>query len=242
MLKKTQHLQLPEDPFTRDQILEDVGHLFECNSLSVSRICDWPAEQKMQNITPPLVHVLLKSSYHSQLKCWVKTMQIHCMGTKVLSKACHTLHSRVCIKRAWSVWSPFAYSTHTQVSSAAPNWLSTRTSMHTLLATGVHSEINTPAKEQLWPQISLHPKKDFTTNKMPLQLHRFDFTKEDKRCNYPTQTAPCQIQVHHSITESFCICRSKGTQHLSFHKCKMGMTPGFLSKCLCDAGTVVQKF
>lgn len=39
MLKKTQHLQLPEDPFTRDQILEDVGHLFECNSLSISWIC-----------------------------------------------------------------------------------------------------------------------------------------------------------------------------------------------------------
>ena len=38
-LKKTQHLQFPEDSFARDQILEDVGHLFECYSLSISWIC-----------------------------------------------------------------------------------------------------------------------------------------------------------------------------------------------------------
>ena len=39
MFKKTQHLQFPEDSFARDQILEDVGHLFECYSLSISWIC-----------------------------------------------------------------------------------------------------------------------------------------------------------------------------------------------------------
>lgn len=38
MFEETQHLQFPKDPFARNKILEDIGHLFESHSLSISGI------------------------------------------------------------------------------------------------------------------------------------------------------------------------------------------------------------
>ena len=35
MFEEAQHLQLTEDPLTGDEVLEDVGHLFEGDALSI---------------------------------------------------------------------------------------------------------------------------------------------------------------------------------------------------------------
>lgn len=39
MFEETQHLQFSEYPLARNKVLEDIGHLFEGNSLSISGIC-----------------------------------------------------------------------------------------------------------------------------------------------------------------------------------------------------------
>lgn len=39
MFEKAQHLQLPKYPLARNKILEDIGHLFKSNPLSISRVC-----------------------------------------------------------------------------------------------------------------------------------------------------------------------------------------------------------
>lgn len=40
MFEETQHFQLPEHPLARNKVLEDIGHLFEGDSLSISGVCD----------------------------------------------------------------------------------------------------------------------------------------------------------------------------------------------------------
>lgn len=236
MLKKTQHLQLPEDPFTRDQILEDVGHLFECNSLSISRIRYWPAEQKVQNITLLLVHVLFKS-YHSHLRCWVKTMQKHHMETKVLSKRCHTLHSRACIK--CSMITLCLQYTHTHTPRWAWQLLSGSAHTHPCIhcQPPVYSQRSTAQLRSRCDHKHLHiPRKTLLQVKCLFSYIDLIFPKR-------TNTVIIPLWQHHAkyraITPSFCISRSNGTRHLSSYTRRMGMTPGFLSKCLCDASTVV---
>jgi len=38
VLEEAQHLQLPEHPLTRNQVLEDIGHLLEGHLLTVPRV------------------------------------------------------------------------------------------------------------------------------------------------------------------------------------------------------------
>lgn len=46
VLKEAEHLDLAVDAFAGHQILEDVGHLFECHALSIARICYGPVHDK----------------------------------------------------------------------------------------------------------------------------------------------------------------------------------------------------
>ena len=38
MFEETQHLQLPKYPLARNKVLEDIGHLFEGDSFSISGV------------------------------------------------------------------------------------------------------------------------------------------------------------------------------------------------------------
>lgn len=42
MFEETQHLQLTKHPLTRNEVLEDIGHLFEGNSFSISGVSHRP--------------------------------------------------------------------------------------------------------------------------------------------------------------------------------------------------------
>lgn len=44
MFEEAKHLQLPEHPLARNKVLEDVGHLFEGDSLPVSGVRHRPTE------------------------------------------------------------------------------------------------------------------------------------------------------------------------------------------------------
>lgn len=42
MFEETKHLKLPKYPLARNKVLEDIGHFFEGDSLSISGVCHWP--------------------------------------------------------------------------------------------------------------------------------------------------------------------------------------------------------
>lgn len=46
MFEEAQHLQFPEYPLARNKVLEDIGHLFQSDSLSISGICYRPDDPK----------------------------------------------------------------------------------------------------------------------------------------------------------------------------------------------------
>lgn len=50
MFEVTEHLDFSIDPFAGDQVEEDIGHLLECNSFSISRICHGPVNHAKQSI------------------------------------------------------------------------------------------------------------------------------------------------------------------------------------------------
>ena len=51
MFECCKHLEFPVHPLTRDKILEDIWHFLEGHSLSIPRICDWPAIEKYCSIS-----------------------------------------------------------------------------------------------------------------------------------------------------------------------------------------------
>lgn len=50
MFEETQHLQLSKNPLTGNEVLEDIGHLFQGDSLSISGVCHWP-ERRERGVT-----------------------------------------------------------------------------------------------------------------------------------------------------------------------------------------------
>lgn len=45
MFEEAKHFQLPEHPLARNKVLEDIGHLFEGDSLPVSGVCHRPRQR-----------------------------------------------------------------------------------------------------------------------------------------------------------------------------------------------------
>lgn len=45
MFEEAKHFQLPEHPFTRNKVLEDIGHLFESDSLPISGVRHRPRKK-----------------------------------------------------------------------------------------------------------------------------------------------------------------------------------------------------
>ena len=48
MFEVTEHLEFPVDPFGRDEVLEDIWHLFQGHSLPISRVCHRPENKQTQ--------------------------------------------------------------------------------------------------------------------------------------------------------------------------------------------------
>lgn len=67
MFEETQHLQLSKHPLTRYKVLEDIGHLFEGNSLSISGVCHWP-EWRRQKLNETSFYKGLRFSSFSCLR------------------------------------------------------------------------------------------------------------------------------------------------------------------------------
>lgn len=118
-------------------------------------------------------------------------MQIHHTGTKTLSKGCHTLCSKACIK--CSMITVCLQYTHGWVQQL----LSGSTHIHAHTAGHWHTLKPAPQLRSRCDHKHLHnPRKTLLQVKCYIDLF---FPKEDTHCNNPTRTAPCQIKGHHSI-------------------------------------------